>query len=440
MTVEDEEESTRRFLQHFFSLLDVREPRPASLAQGEGEEVAPLLQLKQRNTIGRLLPEWVRLLHAQATERRETGGGVGRSNPRGGAAAATSSSSYLDGDMAESWFAFPHLALISSPWARQRVPPPLDLTRHRLLHHLQQRYECGAGAGGGRGAFVQNLLRSLSQHGGADGRGVEQLAFIQAVNSLFPQHPSSRGHQQPPVELVAAALFSEWCAVAADDASFASTRVPLQVIVDDLAAYRPATKSPAPEADGGATTMKPAEPGVQRGDGGGAAADVVVGTLAGLACAYPMATAAWAGGDRRRLAARPARKRGRGADRDDEEEEEEEEEDDDYGWNGSADGDDTAEDEEDNTSSHMSDGNDEGRGSRRRRMNAFVRRNTTAFRVPLASLLLNVFNVRQDGTGDAVVARHVTPARGGEAHFRRGELLWFSVGESKRHRSMLESK
>ncbi|RNF10905.1 hypothetical protein TraAM80_01289 [Trypanosoma rangeli] len=435
MAVRDLEGATCRFLQHFFSLLDAREPHPALLAQGEEGDAPPLLQVKQRAAIGKLLPEWARLLLTQATEQRKASGNAGRSDSRGGAPAATSSF-YLDGDVVEGWFAFPHLALISSPWTTRRVPPPRSATRHRLLRHLQQRYECGATAGEERNAFVQDMLRSLSHHKAADGRSVEQLAFMHAVESLFPHHLSSQCHQEPPVALVAAALFSEWCAASEGDASFASTRVSLQVIADDLAAYRSANNSPAREGNGGATTNRVAEPGLRRGDGEDVDACVVVGTLAGLACAYPMTTTERAGADRMRVAAQPPRKRGRGDDTDDDNEDEEDDDDDDddedYGGN------DSAEDEEENTSSRMSDGYDKVLRSRHHRMNAFVRRNTTFFRVPLASLVLNVFHVRQDGTGDAVMERHIVPTSSTEAHFRRGELLWFSVGESKRHRSMLE--
>ncbi|ESL07809.1 hypothetical protein TRSC58_04498 [Trypanosoma rangeli SC58] len=436
MALRDQEELTCRFLQHFFSLLDAREPQSALLAQGEGEDAPPLLQVKQRAAIGKLLPEWTRLLLTQATEQRKASVNAGRSDSRGGAPAATSSF-YLDGDVAEEWFAFPHLALISSPWATRRVPPPRGATRHRLLRHLQQRYECGATAGEKRNTFMQDMLRSLSHHKGADGRSVEQLAFMHAVESLFPHHLSSQCHQEPPVALVAAALFSEWCAASEGDASFASTRVSLQVIADDLVAYRSATNSPACEGDGGATTNAAAEPGLRRGDGDDVDACVVVGTLAGLACAHPMTTVERAGADRMRVAAQPARKRRRGDDTDDDDEDEEdydEDEDEDCSSN------DSAEDEEENTSSRMSDGYDEVLQSRHHRMNALVRRDTTFFRVPLASLVLNVFHVKQDGTGDAVMERHVVPTRSSEAHFRRGELLWFSVGESKRHRSMLEWK
>ncbi|KEG08350.1 hypothetical protein DQ04_07401050 [Trypanosoma grayi] len=79
-------------------------------------------------------------------------------------------------------------------------------------------------------------------------------------------------------------------------------------------------------------------------------------------------------------------------------------------------------------------------GNYRRQLAAFLARNTSAFHVPLASLVLNVFHVTADADmGTAVEERCVTSARV-EAYCRRGELQWFTVGESKRHRSLLESK
>ncbi|EKF30641.1 hypothetical protein MOQ_005539 [Trypanosoma cruzi marinkellei] len=433
MPLEAQEGTTRRFLQHFFSILDAREQQSASLARGEKEETSSLLQVRQRTAIGNLFPEWVRMLLTQPPSQSKASVHVDKSG-RGGGASAGATSYYLDSDMAERWFAFPHLSLISSAWATQRVPPPLRVTRHRLLHHLQRRYESSTNEGEKRGVFADDFMRCLSQHSGSDGRSVEYLSFMNAVQSLFPpHHPSSQCHQHPPVALVAAALFSEWCAVAeGGDASFASTRVPLKVIADDLAADTAMINSPACEPVGGVNTL------------------VVVGTLAGLACAHPMTTATRAGSDKG-FPEQQGRKRGRVGDSDDEyddddddeeeeEGEEEEDEEDEYGSDDNVDGDDGADDEESNKSNTKTDVSGDLWRLQRRQLNTLIRRNTTAFRVPLASLLLNIFHVRHDGTGDAVMERHVTPAYPGEVHFRRGELRWFSVGESKRHRNMLESK
>ncbi|EAN96907.1 hypothetical protein TcCL_ESM07783 [Trypanosoma cruzi] len=429
MPLEGQEGTTRRFLQHFFSILDAREQQSASLARGGREELSSLLQLRQRTAIGNLFPEWVRLLLTQPPGQSKGSVHVDKGR-RGGGASAGTTSYYLDSNMAERWFAFPHLALLSSVWATQRVPPPLRATRHRLLHHLQQRYERSTNEREKCGVFADDFMRSLSQHSNSDGRSVEYSSFMNAVQSLFPHHQSSQCHQHPPVALVAAALFSEWCAVAeGGDASFASTRVLLKVIADDIAAYSATINGPAREPDEGVNTL------------------VVVGTLAGLACAYPMTTATRAGLDKG-FSVQQGRKRKRVGDSDDEyddddeeeEEEEEEDEEEEYGSDDNVDGDYGADDEELNKSSTKTDGYGDLWRSQRRQLNSYIRRNTTAFRVPLASVLLNIFHVRHDGTGDAMMECHVTPAHPSEVHCRRGELRWFIVGESKRHRNMLESK
>ncbi|KEG05807.1 hypothetical protein DQ04_18251000, partial [Trypanosoma grayi] len=137
-----EQEMTRRFLKHFFSILDAREQAAVGDSESERkdaarEESGTPLQVEQRAAIGNVLPQWVRLLCVQPHEQQQTPTANNNSN---GAAAATAagceSASYIEGDLGERWFALPHLALLPSPWTPRRPPPP-NAARHRLLRHLQ---------------------------------------------------------------------------------------------------------------------------------------------------------------------------------------------------------------------------------------------------------------------------------------------------------------
>ncbi|EAN80280.1 uncharacterized protein TEOVI_000718600 [Trypanosoma equiperdum] len=417
MAAHDEGSTAESFIKNFFSVLDGHEASPAY--DGEKQQCedtgGPLLHAKQRKTLEGILPVWVRLLSSSSLSNPQWVADTNRLRPR--VSGHTRADPFLTGAMADGWFNLSHLAPVVTPWAHPR--PPEAAARCRVLRHLQRRYESA-----GRQTFVEELLKILRERVGGMRKTIrredltyamEQIVAVTAGDVRVKEEgddkwQDDRKPTEIPVELLADVLFSEWCSVAEGDASFTSTSVPLHVVEADLNTYK--------KADGIGCDDRGKSLGVSEVNYNSNNFSATVGMLSALACASPMTSKAGPQADAKQpLPPDRSKKRARDYDDDDDDEWEDDSEDG---------------DEWENTSTTAVGGC---------AFKTFIANSTSTFDVPLASAVLSLYDVSSntDGGHCGEVAPHVTQARC-ETYYRRGQFQWFVLGESKRHRSILESK
>ncbi|KAG8348695.1 hypothetical protein ERJ75_001669200 [Trypanosoma vivax] len=408
------------FIRNFFALLGTDQASAEHEEQVVGKDTCSPLPLApdQRLAFAKVLPEWVRLLTAapRAKKRKPS-----RPTDVSGRRTFPRSESFFDGTLMDQWLELPHLAPIPSPWVKPCTSASYS-SRHRLLQNLQRRYELverGDRKGNKSQCFVRDFLRTLNLHRDTTEQSIGRTEFLCVVEELVDGTSTEEGNEkEPPLALLAELLFSEWCVAGGGDASFASTRVALQVIEADLRAY---------EKEGGEDPTK-----VIHSHNEGAVVDgeensIVVGTLAALACAHPMtpdtqtSDVASTTGFRKRSAVRSGSAFS-ALELDDEVEE---------------DGD-VEEDEFDDSASKENTGVENAKGVRK--LGAIVEESTCAFNVPLASVVLTTYRVTEHGNNPSSVTEQHVKLEDGEIYSRRGALRWFTVGNSKRHRNFLESK
>nr|CCC95865.1 unnamed protein product [Trypanosoma congolense IL3000] len=432
-------DAAESFVSHFFSLLDAGESAFSSggKAKRDQEDVPgsdaangspPLLSIEQRMALRTTLPLWVHLLsfRMEPAKQKLTRDGVKqgpqfKNYPHG--------DPFLTGSMADGWFALPHIAPQPTPWTVRQAAP--CSTRRRIFESLQRRYKPL-----GQGSFTHDLMKALRERSCDHGQAVGRVEFVSVVKQLLAdpsgsvthgceagedkQRPASQEREvETPVALLADVLFFEWCALAEGDTSFSSTHVPLRIVEADINAYNntgSAVKTEEEEVTGADEEGSPCG-----ASGSIVGSDTVsIGLLAGLACATPMASAM-----QQRVnvkfssASRRHRNPGFG-----------EENGDDGEWDSDNSSDQQERSRCSNTTSPTKDD-----------VGAFIVKNTSVFNVPLASNVLSVYEVsnHSDSCGFEAPEPYVTAVHG-ESYYRRRELQWYIIGESKRHRNLLESK